>query len=279
MNRFNIYAFADEAGSELSEQISAMTQNGLQGLEIRGIGGKNVTELTVKEATDIKEKLDASGLKVWSVGSPIGKIGIRDNFAPHLELFRHTLELASILEAENIRLFSFFIDKNESYQSKRSEVMDRIEAFIKASEGYPVTLCHENEKGIYGDIASRCEEIHRTFPSVKAVFDPANFIQTGQDTLSAWKLLSPYVKYLHIKDALSDGSVVPAGKGSGNLREIIGEYAAAGGRSLTIEPHLTVFKGLGSLEKDGARSDVGRYSYSSQRSAFDAAVSALQEII
>lgn len=95
--------------------------------------------------------------------------------------------------------------------------MERLERFLEASAGSGVTLCHENEKGIYGDTAARCADIHQTLPAFKAVFDPANFIQCGQDTAEAWERLSPYVEYLHIKDALSDGTVVPAGKGIGRI--------------------------------------------------------------
>ncbi len=47
-------------------------------------------------------------------------------------------------------------------------------------------------------------------------------------------MLAPYVKYLHIKDTLEDGSVVPAGNGAGNLKFILGEYAKNGGNAVTL---------------------------------------------
>ena len=50
------------------------------------------------------------------------------------------------------------------------------------------------------------------------VFDPANFVQCGIDTIEAFELLQDRITYLHIKDALPDGSVVPAGKGHGRQR-------------------------------------------------------------
>ncbi|MFQ8953990.1 MAG: hypothetical protein ACLR56_13935 [Oscillospiraceae bacterium] len=59
---------------------------------------------------------------------------------------------------------------------------------------------------------------------MKAIFDPANYVQCGVDTLQAWELLKGYVKYLHIKDALADGSVVPAGKGIGNVKFVLDEF-------------------------------------------------------
>lgn len=36
---------------------------------------------------------------------------------------------------------------------------------------------------------------------LRAVFDPANFVQTGCDTRKDFKALSSYISYIHIKDA------------------------------------------------------------------------------
>ena len=52
----------------------------------------------------------------------------------------------------------------------------------------------------------RCLEIHKALPEMKAIFDPANYIQCGVNTLAAWEMIKPYVKYMHIKDALADGN-------------------------------------------------------------------------
>jgi len=92
-------------------------------------------------------------------------------------------------------------------------------------------------------------------------------------------MLEPYIEYMHIKDALSDGSVVPAGKGKGNISVLLEKYKKIGGKVLTLEPHLKVFAGLETLERVGAESVIGRYEYPSNRTAFDAAVAALKEIL
>ncbi|MBP5660674.1 MAG: sugar phosphate isomerase/epimerase [Lachnospiraceae bacterium] len=268
--KFKLAAFADEASQNIDGQIKAMKANDIELLEIRGVDGTNIADITVSKAKEVKEKLDAAGLSVWSLGSPYGKISLADDFNKHLDSFKHGVELCDALGAGHVRLFSFY-----GSEGHFDEVADRLSAFVEAAKGTGIVLCHENEKGIYGDIASRCLEIHKHFPELKAVFDPANFIQSGQDTLEAWKLLCPYVEYMHIKDALPDGSVVPAGKGSGNLPFLLKEYS---GEVLTIEPHLTVFKGLESLEKDN-KSTVGTYSYPDSFSAFKAAADALKEII
>ena len=275
-----IYAFADEANPLIDGQIAAMTRNGLNGLEVRGVDGTNVSEISLEKAQEVRANMDAAGLETWSIGSPIGKIDIeKDDFEAHMDKFRHTLEVAKILGAKNIRLFSFFIPEGMDAASYKEEVVRRLKCFVEAAAGTGIDLCHENEKGIYGDIAVRCLEIHQEVPELKAIFDPANYIQCGQDTLEAWAMLKPYVKYMHIKDALTDGSVVPAGKGQGNLPAILRDFQAQGGCQLTIEPHLAVFAGLKDLEREGDTSVVGKYVYESNEVAFDAACNALKEIL
>lgn len=269
---FKLAAFADEADGRISEQIKAMTRNGISCLEIRGVDGENISDISKEKAKEVRRQLEDAGLSVWSLGSPYGKIGICDDFSAHLDKFRHGLELAEILGAKHIRMFSFYVPAGDEERYK-DEVMKRLEQFIAAANGSGITLCHENEKGIYGDIATRCLEIHKTFPQLKAVFDPANFIQCGQDTVEAWKMLSPYVEYMHIKDAMADGAVVPAGKGIGNIPYLLKNYK---GEILTLEPHLSVFDGFDKLEGE-EKTKMG-YCYPSSNAAFDAAVNALKEI-
>ena len=275
-----LYAFADEASSMIDGQITAMKENGLDGLEIRNVDNVNVVDISDAKAKEVRKKLDEAELRVWTIGSPIGKIDIeKDSFEQHTERFKRSLEIAEILGADNVRLFSFFTpgDNRADYKDK---VIERLGVFAEIAKGTGITLCHENEKGIYGDIPERCLEIHKALPEIKAIFDPANYIQCGVDTLKAWEMIKPYVKYLHIKDALADGNVVPAGKGVGNLKYILDDFKKNGGDSLTIEPHLTVFAGLADLEKEGDKSVVGEvYRYPSNKAAFAAAADALKELL
>ena len=282
MKQPKIYAFADEASPIIDKQIIAMQRNGLQGLEIRNVDGESVAAISLDKAREVRAKMDAAGLKVWSIGSPIGKIDIeKDDFNAHMDTLRHVIEVAKILGAENIRMFSFYIPAGKNPADYRDEVLRRLHLMADAAEGTGVTLCHENEKGIYGDMANRCLEILEAEPRIAGVFDPANFVQCGQDTWEAWKLLGSKIKYMHIKDALfKDNSVVPAGKGDGQVGKILKAFLENGGECLTVEPHLTVFDALKTLEREGEKSRVGgAYAYPSSDAAFDAACQALRELL
>lgn len=276
-SKIKLCAFADEADPTLDGQIEALKANGISLLEIRGVDGKNISAVTPAEAKEIKNKLDANGISTWSIGSPAGKIKIGDDFDRELETFKQMLEVGAILDAKCMRLFSFFGTNCDA--SYFNAVCEKLNKYVELCKPYGIVPCHENEKGIYGDIASRCLDIHKAVPEIKGVFDPANFVQCGQDTLEAWEILNPYIDYMHIKDALADGRVVPPGQGKGNVQELLKKYSAIGGELLTLEPHLYDFVGLKNLEREGEESVVGAMSFETSEKAFDFAVNNLKSMV
>lgn len=276
----DIYAFADEASPNIDEQITALKRNGLDGLEIRNVDGVNVSDITLKKAKEVKTKLDANGLITWSIGSPIGKIDIeKDDFKAHLEKLKHTLEIADILESKNIRMFSFYMPEGEDVLDYKNEVIDRLGQMCEIAKTHNVFLCHENEKGIYGDIPERCLELFKALPYLKGIFDPANFVQSGVNTIKAWDMLKNYIYYMHIKDAKSGGAIVPAGQGDGNIKEITRKFISLGGSAFTVEPHLIEFDGLSGLEREGEKSVISEYGYPDSNTAFDAACNAFKNFL
>ena len=280
MDNIKIYAFADEASPNIDGQITALKRNGLNGLEMRNVEGVNVSDITIEKAKEVKRKLQENGLITWSIGSPIGKINIEtDDFKEHLEKLKHTLEIANILESKNIRMFSFYMPKGKDAADYKNEVIDRLGQMCEIAKTHNVFLCHENEKGIYGDIPERCLEIHKAIPKLKGIFDPANFVQSNSDTLEAWDMLKDYIYYMHIKDAKIDGTVVPAGMGDGNVEKVVKNFIEKGGNSFTIEPHLTVFEGFSHLERKGETSVITEYGYPDSNTAFDTACNAFKGLL
>ena len=89
-----IFAFADEACPQLEGQIAAMRRNGLQGLEVRGVDGTNVSDISLEKAEQVRKMLDDAGLITWSIGSPIGKI----NIETYVEREDENGEMVEVLE-------------------------------------------------------------------------------------------------------------------------------------------------------------------------------------
>lgn len=285
MADFIFSAFCDESGEDTVEgQIKACKANGITHMELRGFGEKlNINNLSAEQAREMKKVIDREKMSVSSIGSGYGKIEITDDFEPHFENFKNTVEVAKILGARYIRIFSFYFTKGESYDKYRAEVIRRVKAMADYAVENGLVCCHENEKGIYGDTAERCLELLQSCGGkLRAVFDPANFIQCGVDTVKAYDLLESYVEYFHIKDALyADGSVVPAGEGEGRVPEII-TRAAKQNRTivLSLEPHLQVFEGLGALESGTLESNrtLPKNAYPSHAASFKAAADAMHSL-
>ena len=275
---YRISAFADEASPEIRGQIAAMKRNGISLLEIRGVDGENISKISAAKAKEVRSMLDAEGIRVWSIGSPIGKFHLeKAEFSTHLDDYKRVLESADILGVNRMRMFSFHpvpdVSEEDMFEMN-------VEHLAKLYELTPdsMVLCHENEKKIFGETPENCLRILKAFPKMRAVFDPANFVQCGVDTLKAWEMLKPYVDYVHIKDANEEGTVVPAGLGKGNIPTILKDYFARGGEVMTLEPHLHLFAGLDKLE-DGESLKPGVRTYRDNDEAFDAGVTALKDIL
>ena len=250
-----ISGFSDEISEITKEQFEALNKFGIDYFEPRGIDGKNISKLTEDEMFALKALMDEHGIKASSIGSPIGKIKVTDDFESHLEVLENVVKAAKILGTKYIRVFSFYHEIDTEWtEEERAEVFRRMQLLIDYAKKEDVILLHENEKDIYGDTADRCLELMKEFycPNFKAIFDPANFVQAGEDTKRAYDMMKPYIEYMHIKDALKDeGGIVPAGKGDGNIEFILSDLFASGYDGfLSLEPHLGKFKGLADLELD-----------------------------
>ncbi len=275
MDKFKLCAFADEADSSISGQIAALHENSINYIELRGVDGRNVADIAAADARELKKRFDGEGIAVWSIGSPIGKVDITSPAAEELERFKRIHEIAAICGAENIRMFSFY--KTDESASCFDEICRRLDDMLSYAKGSGIELCHENEKGIFGDTSARCFRLHSALHGLCGVFDPANFVQCGEDTLIAWELLKPFMKYAHIKDADESGRVVPPGAGIGHVSELLPRFSEGGIEVLTLEPHLAKFVGLAALE-GGDTAHVGS-SFKTNREAFDYAVNTLKSLI
>lgn len=250
--KIELSGFADEINPQLDEQIRVLKKLGMHYVEMRGANGKGLVEYPLDEVEKIKEQLDENDIHLSSVGSPIGKIQITDDFEDHFKLFCHTVNIAHVMEVPYIRMFSFFMPEGEDPEKYHDEVFRRVGRMADYAAKHNVILLHENEKEIYGDVADRCRKLMEEFYSdhFKAVFDFANFVQCHQDTKEAYEMLKPYIEYVHVKDAeWESGHVVPAGHGDGNVKEILKMLKESGYEGfLSLEPHLADFAGFSALE-------------------------------
>jgi len=279
MSNWKISAFADEYADSFAEQLQALNQFGISNIEVRHINGKNVSILSEEDVKEAKKMLDDSGIKVSAIGSPLGKIKLDEDIASHLETARRVFEAANHFETKYIRMFSFYAPDGKNIVEMKSQVLDSLEKLIVLAREYGVTLCHENEAMIYGDTPVRCKELLKHFNGeLKCVFDMGNFVLEGVDPYpEAYELLKEHIAYFHIKDALSQGAIVPAGKGEAKIKEILLAHKqyAKDDFFVSLEPHLQTFSGLNALV---GRTFENPYQYANQQAAFTDAVKKFKEL-
>lgn len=279
MKHFVLSAFADEYADDFTRQLEALNGFGIPYIEIRHVNGKNISTLSKDEICEVKKALDCHGVKVNSIGSPLGKIRLDGDMAAHMETAKNVFETAKILDAKCVRMFSFYPPEGKNIENCRDEVIAALEKMVALAEPYGIILCHENEANIYGEKPEMCLDLFKHFGGrMKAVFDMGNFVLGGYEPLAAYGMLKEYIEYFHIKDALFAGAIVPAGTGEAKISEILSDYAKTAKKEtfLSLEPHLQIFSGLRSL------ADITfdqPYQYESQEAAFTDAVNHLKEIL
>ena len=242
---WTLSGFVDEISPDFTEQCRVAAGLGLKYVELRSAWNVNILDLKAEQLTTMRDTLAAHELQVSSIGSPIGKIFIDEEFEPHLERMRHAADVAHFFAAPYIRIFSFFMPPGANPGDYRGEVIDRMRALARIAEDADVILLHENEKEIYGDVPRRCLDIVTSVGSdhLRLAWDPANFVQVGvKPYTEGYALLRPHLEYIQIKDALAaDGSVVVAGAGDGEVVETVRALRDDGFDGFfSLEPHLSL---------------------------------------
>lgn len=278
MAEFYLSAFADEAADSLDGQIEALKEAGIAFIEPRSIDKKGILDLTEEELVAVRRKLDEAGIRTGSLGSPIGKYGIHEDFESYKETFERALTACRILGTDKMRMFSFFVEREE-LSEVRTEVLRRLRCLTERAAEAGVTLCHENESRIYGQMPKEVGDLLASIPALRGIYDPANYIVNGADPEEGLHATLPSFLYMHVKDAsFEDGSILPAGEGDGRIGEMLSLIDAHTNAPvmLTVEPHLRLFDAFASID---AHTLKGRHAFKSNRESFAYAVGALESIL
>jgi len=241
---FKLSGFGDEVSPDLATQLETMESVGIKHLELRGMKGKNVLELSEEEVEEARQILKEKNFRISAIASPIGKIKITDDFSLDLERLKKAIALAHIFETKYIRIFSYYLPEGNCL-SYGKEVIRRIKEMTKIVEKEKIILLLENEDDVYGNTPEKCLEILKSINSsyLRSTFDPANFIMAGvKPYREAFPKMIKYIEYLHIKDArFSDKVIVPAGEGEGEIKKILKELKERNFDGfLSLEPHLAI---------------------------------------
>ena len=239
-------AFADEVTEGFLDQVKYLESQRVGYIEPRFINKKNIMDLSKNELKEAKKMIEDHGLNVSAIGSPIGKVKLDEPFEPHLDKFKHAVDLAVFFETPYIRMFSYYAPEGKNIDDYREQVMERMAAKVEVLIDADVTMVHENEAHIYGHSAEQCVDLCKTInsPKLRLAYDPANFVWGEKITNNVevcWPVMKPYVVHIHIKDwklGAKDVGSIP-GEGDGQIKELLAELATMNYEGcMTMEPHL-----------------------------------------
>jgi sugar phosphate isomerase/epimerase len=214
--------FADESANQKTavEQFASFAAVGLQYYSLRfvdlGNGVKNVMDLTKPEIVKLRHLEDEYGMNVASIGSPIGKVKLRDvddgtsnRFVPFDQYLKKDVaracELAHAFETKLIRGFSFYHPKGSEPAEFMNQAADQLGQIAEACHRSDLTYGLEIEANLVGQSGQVCAELHRrvNHPALVTIFDGGNIISQGYSTdecFEQYVAMKPSLGWMHIKD-------------------------------------------------------------------------------
>jgi sugar phosphate isomerase/epimerase len=260
---WTLSGFGDEIDADPAIQVAVLQALGASAIEVRSAWGTNIVDLDDDQLAGLHRIFSERGQTVSAIASPIGKVDIGLPVEHEVERLARAIAAAHALGTPNIRMFSFFRQESQTPEDIRDDVLVRLRALADLAEREGVTLLHENEKEIYGDVPSRVLDIVESVGSsaLRLAWDNANYVQCGVKPFTdAWPTLAQYTDYLQVKDArFADGEVVPAGQGDGELLETVLALRDAGYTGYaSLEPHLSDTSSLGGFSGPAAFGRAGR---------------------
>ncbi|HEY1068833.1 MAG TPA: TIM barrel protein, partial [Pirellulales bacterium] len=214
--------FSDEASVNKTavQQFAAFAALGLHYFSLRfidvGQGVKNVMKLSDEEIALVKAQAADNGLKVATLGSPLGKVklidqadGTSNRYVPFdfylADEVQRACDLANTFDTKLIRGFSFYHPKGDDPNKYVTQAVDYL--------GRMADLCHRNgvvygveiEANLIGQTGQICAEIHRQVasPALVTIFDGANILCQGYseaETYEQYLAMKPGLGWVHIKD-------------------------------------------------------------------------------
>jgi sugar phosphate isomerase/epimerase len=272
----------DEVTPDFERAVDWVARQGLRYAEVRVVDGKNVADLSDAEVAGAQAKLDARGLKVAGLSSPLFKCALDPNrpvasgdtfgqkeegVESHFAKLDRVIAIAKQLGTRNIRVFSFWREREPA--KHHDEIVRHLKRAAGVAAKADVLLLVENEPSCNGGFAEEVGRIVRAVdsPAVRALWDPGNEAYGGREAFPAgYSHLKDVLAHVHLKDACQgpDGKArcVPLGSGDVRWIEHFRALAADGyDGAFTIETHFVPAggdKALGSrMTLDAIRALMG----------------------
>ncbi len=224
-----ISAFSDEAANSKAavEQFAVLAALGLEYYSLRfiNISGtvKNVMALDAAELKAVKALQVDYGLKVATIGSPIGKVklldqedGSHNKFVPFAQYLQNdvasAIERAHTMETKLIRGFSFYHPRGTDPWPHVPQAADQLAAIVEKCAAAGVVFGLEVEANLIGQNGKLLAELARRVnsPHMVCIYDGGNISSQNLHAvrcLEEFQAMRDYLGWVHIKDYAIDSSL------------------------------------------------------------------------
>lgn len=214
--------FSDEAANQklALQQLCALSALGLRYHSLRfidiGNGIKNVMQLDKKEIAAIRALQKEYGMSVSSIGSPIGKVKLKDvddgtknRYVPFKQYLDKEVKLACRLahdfDCKLLRGFSFYHPKGTDPADHLSQAIDQLGAIADLVDKEGLTFGLEVEANLIGQNGMLLGKIHKAVKhaAMVLIFDGANLVCQGMSpdqVYAEYEAMKPGLGWIHIKD-------------------------------------------------------------------------------
>jgi len=227
--RLALAVIGDEIGPSITEMLSFCAENDVRRLDMRTVDGRNLLGMSLDEVDAIRRQLKSAGITVPTFVSPVlkwlapGKAppGGKVDFAfdpatcPVEDPVAHAFEVATVLGASKIRVFSFL-----RYPGcKPDDLLAAMDRLVDLAVRHDVTVEIENEPvcniGSLAELTGFFASLVEPAPHLRPLVDIGNSWSIGQPPSDDdFETLGPLVDLIHLKDRDFDAKrTVPLGDG------------------------------------------------------------------
>lgn len=223
--KFRIASITDEFSPDLAVALDAMQEIGMEGAELRVIGGKNILDLTDDELGRARDAIQAHGMKVISIASPLlkcvlpGGPALDSRFQHDVFASKHTyedqprlakraFEIARFFDAPVVRVFSYW--RTVDPVACLDRIVEALTTLGRQGAEQGVIIGLENEHACNIGTATEASALLARVqdPNVQLVWDPANSLVAGEAPYPGGYAHLPKsrIAHVHAKDCHMDGT-------------------------------------------------------------------------
>ena len=213
---FHVGAVTDEFSPEsLDRALGAMAELGMTFAELRVVDGKNIINYTDTEIDQVRARVEARGMRVLSIASPVLKCTLPDappvasyiqqdmfssafTFDDQPRLARRAFDIAERTGAEIVRVFSYWrtIDPDACFDRVASALRDLADRAVERG----LIIGVENEHAC--NIATGAETARLLaavdHPALQVIWDPANALVAGETPFPDGYTKIPVSRIVHV---------------------------------------------------------------------------------